>query len=300
MSWDVQRGREKERPLVSIVTPSYNQGRFIEENILSVKLQDYPNVEHIIVDGGSTDETLEILKKYEGTYNLRWVSEPDKGQADAVNKGFAIAKGEIIGWLNSDDVYFDKGTISAVVKAFNQWPEADIIYGDVVLINEHSVILKVQCFPRFSYARMLRGDYIGQPASFFRRRVIEQNKLNKDLHFVMDYEYWLRLGKHYNFVHINRVLAGDRNHPNRKILAQRDVMEAERKQVMRQYGQNFGFRYYFGRMWDKITAGAWGRILGLRYLWDLSPETSFACSIILNRNVRLLINQLWRKNKQLL
>jgi glycosyltransferase involved in cell wall biosynthesis len=125
--------RGKEGPLVSIVTPSYNQGQFIEETTLSVKNQDYPNIEHIVVYGGSTDEILEILKRYEGTYNLRWISEPDEGHADAVNKGFAMAKGEIISWLNSDDVYFDKGTISSVMEAFQRHSEADIVYGNCVI-----------------------------------------------------------------------------------------------------------------------------------------------------------------------
>lgn len=92
-------------PLVSIVTPSFNQGRFIEETILSVKNQNYPHIEHLIIDGGSTDETLDVIRRYEGTYNLRWVSEPDEGQADALNKGFRLARGEVLGWLNADDTY---------------------------------------------------------------------------------------------------------------------------------------------------------------------------------------------------
>ena len=105
----------KDLPLVSIVTPSYNQGKFIEDTILSVKNQSYPNIEHIVVDAGSTDGTLKILRKYEKEYNLKWVSEPDEGQSDAVNKGFEMAKGEIVDWINSDDVYFDTMTISYVV-----------------------------------------------------------------------------------------------------------------------------------------------------------------------------------------
>ncbi|MEM2568057.1 MAG: glycosyltransferase, partial [Candidatus Bathyarchaeia archaeon] len=104
----------KNDTLVSIITPSLNQGRFIRETLLSVKSQDYPCIEHIVIDGGSTDDTLMILKRYEGTYNLRWISEPDEGHSDAVNKGFRMAQGEIVGWLNSDDVYFDRSTVLAV------------------------------------------------------------------------------------------------------------------------------------------------------------------------------------------
>jgi len=125
----------EQQPLVSIVTPSYNQGQFIEDTILSVKNQDYSNIEHIIVDGGSTDNTLEILKEYENSYNLRWVSEPDNGQADAINKGFDMAKGEIIGWLNSDDTYFSSHVLTKVVEKFRQ-TEAKIVFGNDVLINQ--------------------------------------------------------------------------------------------------------------------------------------------------------------------
>lgn len=153
-------------PKISIVTPSYNQGQFIEETILSVKNQDYPNIEHIIVDGGSTDRTLEILKKYEGTYKIYWISEPDEGQADAVNKGFALAKGEIIGWLNSDDVYFDTHVITRVVQCFNRRKNFDIIYGNLALINKTGLILKIDVAPGFTRSRLLRGAFIPQPATF--------------------------------------------------------------------------------------------------------------------------------------
>ncbi|MCD6361181.1 MAG: glycosyltransferase, partial [Armatimonadetes bacterium] len=113
-----------ENPLVSIVTPSYNQGEFIEETILSVKNQDYPNIEHIVVDGGTTDNTVAILKKYDGTYNMRWLSEPDKGQSDEVNKGWGLCQGQIVGWLNSDDTLAEKRTISYVVEQFKLHQDA--------------------------------------------------------------------------------------------------------------------------------------------------------------------------------
>ena len=114
-------------PLVSIITPSYNQGMFIEDTILSVKNQDYQNVEHIIIDGGSTDNTMDILKRYEGAYNMRWTSEPDRGQSDARNKGWRASNGQIVGWLNSDDVYLEKNTIGYVVEQFASHQDADIV-----------------------------------------------------------------------------------------------------------------------------------------------------------------------------
>jgi glycosyltransferase involved in cell wall biosynthesis len=114
------------KPLVSIVTPSYNQGRFIEATLLSVRNQDYPNIEHLVIDGGSSDNTVEILEKYEKVYNLKWISEPDKGQSDAVNKGFERARGLIIGWLNSDDIYIDQQVISYIVSKSKEFSDADV------------------------------------------------------------------------------------------------------------------------------------------------------------------------------
>jgi len=281
------------RPLVSIVTPSFNQGRFIEENIRSVKCQDYPNIEHIVIDGGSTDNTVEILKKYEGIYNLRWVSEPDEGHADAVNKGFAMAQGEIIGWLNSDDVYFDRGAISAVVEAFQKHPEADIIYGDVAYMWEDGTILRVQCVPGFRYSRLLRGCFLEQPSVFFRRHVVEEHKLDKRLKVAIDYEYWLRIGKLYRFVHIPRILAADRNHSGRISVAQADKLKAVGTQLRQQYlGQPSPWlRLEWGL--DKIVSGLPRRLKGLVLLYCLRKKKDFAFNAKVICNMRTIRNQLF-------
>lgn len=227
----------KDKTLVSIVTPSYNQGRFIEDTLLSVKNQDYPNIEHIVVDGGSTDNTLEILRKYEKEYNLIWISEPDEGQSDAVNKGFRMASGEIIGWVNSDDGYFDVSAVSSVVKFFDKYDDADIIYGDVVRIDENNLILFIIKNRKFNYNYLKKTCSIWQPAAFFRRKIIDKFELDTSLDIAMDYDFWLRIGKKHRFQYANRIFAVDRIHKKRKIVARRDEMIKESVYVSKEYGQ---------------------------------------------------------------
>jgi len=282
-------------PLVSIVTPSYNQGQFMKENLLSVKSQDYPNIEHVVIDGGSTDGTVEILKRYEGTYKMRWISEPDEGHADAVNKGFAMAQGEIIGWLNSDDVYFDRGTFIAVVEAFQKHPEADIIYGDVAYIWEDGTILRVQCVPGFCYSRLLRGCFLEQPGVFFRRHVVENHKLDKRLKVAIDYEYWLRIGKQYRFVHIPRILAADRNHRGRISIAQADKLKAVGAQLRQEYLGDYSLWLRLEWELDKIFSGLPRRLKGLLLLLALRRKEDFAFDAKVLLNIRMIRNQLMPK-----
>jgi len=229
---------ENDKPLVSIVTPSYNQGRFIEDTLLSVMNQDYPNIEHLVIDGGSTDNTVEILRKYEKEYNLRWLSESDEGQSDAVNKGFKMAKGGIVGWLNSDDVYFDTTVISYIVDKFEEFKQADVIYGNFVVIDETGSVLKIIRTLNWDYKRLLRNCFIGQPATFFRRKVVLENRLEKDLHLSMDYEFWLRLGGNYNFTKVNKILAGFRFYEGTKSFSNREKHRIESKGLMAKYGQD--------------------------------------------------------------
>lgn len=272
------------RPAVTIITPSYNQGRFIEQTLLSVKHQDYPYVEHIIVDGGSRDETLDILKQYEEKSKMRWISEPDKGQADAVNKGFALASGQIIGWLNSDDVYFDKAAIGSVVDAFRNSPTTDILYGHVAYVDEGGQIMRIQCLPSFSKGRLLRGCFLEQPGVFFRRHVMEEERLDVELQYTMDYEYWLRIvNRQREFSLLNRIVAADRSHAGRKMIAASQHVLSEGIQTQMRYGfRNTLWQRWAGN-WDRYVLGSFRRMHGLMLLLALflhgTDKLAFTCGL---------------------
>ncbi len=220
---------------VSIITPSYNQGRFIEETILSVKNQDYPNIEHIIIDGGSTDGTIEILKRYD---HLIWVSEPDNGQTNAINKGFRMATGDILTYLNSDDLLLP-GAVRAVVDAFNIYPEVDFVYGNYTIIDSkgnHLLSRKTINYDRnvLIYGRAL----IAQPASFFRRDVIEKiGLLDESYDFCMDLEFWIRAALNgIRFQRLDFPLAAQRLHNDAKTMNMGWKLNDEHRRILNQYG----------------------------------------------------------------
>ena len=221
---------------ISIVTPSLNQGKFIEEAILSVLNQDYPNFEYIIVDGGSEDETLCILKKYSSkTGKLRWISERDRGQSDALNKGLRMVTGDVIGWLNADDRYLP-GCFQRVVKFFKENPEVDIVYGDYRFINEVGNIIKLRKEIDFNLfvLKYLHVLYIPSTATFFRRRIIDDgNFLKDDYRYAMDYEFFLRIAlKGYRFAHIGEYLADFRWHPESKSTKAAKKQQEERERAL--------------------------------------------------------------------
>lgn len=222
-----------DKPLVSIVTPSYNQGQFIEDTILSVKNQDYPNIEHIIVDGGSTDNTLEILKKYEGTYNMRWVSEPDEGQADAINKGFMQSRGQILAWLNADDTYLFSAVSTAVAYLIKHL-EADLVYGNIYIIDEQGNELKICRTVPYDIHMHLAGVFIvPQQAAFWRREAFfRAGMLNPKLQFSLDGELWLKMAKMGMELHfIDKILANFRMHPASKTVSKARLAKEESRQV---------------------------------------------------------------------
>lgn len=204
--------------LVSVIMPSFNQAQFLRESIETVLNQDYPSVELIVVDGGSTDGTIDILNSYAhlGPHRFRFVSEPDRGQAHALNKGLAMANGTILGWLNSDDIY-NPGAISKAVAAFRRHPDWVMVYGKANYINERSEILRPYDTKPFDRDLLLRECFICQPASFLMRDVVmELGGLNETYQFCMDYELWLRIAKNHSAGFINDVLANYRLHDSSK------------------------------------------------------------------------------------
>ncbi len=196
-------------PTISIVTPCLNDARFIDDAIRSVLDQGYPNVEHIIIDGGSTDETLTILKRYP---HLKWISEPDQGLTDALNKGLRRATGEIIGWLNSDDYYLP-GAFTSVAAAFDRNDTMDIVYGDFEFVDLGKRPLGRLRNSRFDpMILMFYRNYIPSNAAFWRRRIIDDGHfLDTSFKVVMDWDWWLQLTTlGYQFLFIPENLAAFR------------------------------------------------------------------------------------------
>lgn len=232
-----------DRPLVSIVTPSLNQGRYLEEAIVSVLEQDYPRIEHIVIDGGSTDGSVEILQRYSG---VRWASEPDTGQASAINKGFRLADGEVYAWLNADD-YLLPGAVSAAVEALQE-TRAGLVHGGWRRVDEKGGVLRdVQVAP-FEYRRQLEeANAVCQPGSFFTREAYwAVGGVDERYRYAMDYELWLKLGGRFRVCHVDRVQAAYRYHDQSKSMAEYDAFGPETIRASRAHGGPFFSEMYLG------------------------------------------------------
>jgi glycosyltransferase involved in cell wall biosynthesis len=231
-------------PLVSIVTPCFNAARFLETTIQSVLAQDYPRIEYLVMDGGSTDGTLDILRSHAG--QLTYVSGPDSGAADAIGKGFAKAGGEILAWLNADDTYLP-GAVSRAVEAMAANPDAGAVYGEGSWTGSDGEILGRYPTASWSPAMFARECCICQPACFMRREAVEAvGALNPVWQASFDYDLWIRLSKRYRFVHIPECLATSRMHPANKTLGQRKTVFTETIALL---GQHYGYvpvRWIYG------------------------------------------------------
>lgn len=226
---------------ICVIIPCYNSAEFIEETILSILNQDYPNLQCVVVDGGSTDGTLSILDKYQSN-RLSWISEKDNGQSDAINKGLQLVKGDIVTYLNADDVY-EQNCFRDVSEFFTKFPDQKWLYGNCRIINENGkeirkLITQYKNFwqRHYGYSRLLVMDFIAQPSVFWRTELTDELGLfDINNHLTMDYEYWLRIGAKYKPGFINEYLARFRLHSTSKSATRFHAASTEALGIAREY-----------------------------------------------------------------
>jgi glycosyltransferase involved in cell wall biosynthesis len=227
-----------DEPLVSILTPSFNQSRWLKDNLKSVQAQTYRNIEQIVVDGGSSDATTQILKK--SASNVRWTSEPDRGQSHALNKAFDQSNGGIIGWINSDDAYADRRAVAEAVAMLERYPEVGVVYGHGIVLSESNDFMQALWSPHYSERLLKLGVLFLQPSLFFRRSVLPTPLVREDLNYVMDWALFLALqGRGVGFKRVPLVVGVDRHQAQRKTL-QMSELDSEIGRVIEAQGLGYG------------------------------------------------------------
>lgn len=251
-------------PKISIVTPSYNQAQFLERTILSVLNQNYPNLEYIIIDGGSADKSVEIIKKYE-KYLAYWVSEKDRGQADAINKGFAVSKGEILCWLNSDDTFLP-GALKKADEFFKSHYDVGMVYGMAHLIDETDNIIDDYPTESFNYKKLAMFNFICQPSAFFKKDAYYAvGGIDIELHFACDYDLWIRIVDKFKIEYLPDFLATFRLHEESKSVIEHSALERDSESL------RIALKYYH---WAPVN-----RVYGYCYHFIKSKIPSYLARI---------------------
>ena len=258
-------------PKISVVIPSYNQGQFLEETISSVINQQYPNLELFVVDGGSNDNTVDVIKKYE-QHITWWVSEKDKGQSHAINKGFAKATGEIITWLCSDDLY-TPGTLHKVADYFsNQGDNVGLVYGGITTFKDCVDLRNNWGYKDKSLERYLAGMAFSQPAAFYRKKYIDKvgGKLNEELHYGMDFDLFCRLALVCDFVPVTDIFARYRLHYQSKSVSQANLFMADWNKTFVNLCNNLGWNSLIDRL--RSTGVVDESVFKWHYKFSFTPE----------------------------
>jgi len=245
-------------PKISIVTPSFNQSAYLEEALWSVKNQNYSHLEHIIVDGASTDGSVDILRHYAslaGWGHLRWLSEPDRGQTNAINKGFRLATGHIFAYLCADDRYAPDA-FHFVTAFFQHDSEVDLVYGECHFIDEGGTLVRRKKPVPFDVPRLLRSNCIWQPTVFFRSRVWQEvGPFNEQLDFAMDYEYWLRASRSCVIKNVDHHIAYYRWHRDSKTVSREREQLREAYRVSCEFGGGGPLSWYLHHIYWPNTSG---------------------------------------------
>ncbi len=253
------------QPLISIITPSFNQAKYLEQTIQSVISQDYSSMEYLIIDGGSTDGSKEIIEKYSDRISW-WVSEKDNGQADAVNKGLKQAKGKYIGWLNSDDLYIP-GAIHQAVELLEMNPETVFVFGNVKSIDENGKVTNIMRYDHWKLSDLMHFNIIGQPGVFIRKENLDRvGGLDLNYHFLLDHHLWLRLAVDSDIIFSDRVWAAARFHPLAKNVASAPDFGKEAIRLAKWMESSVLFKDLWVENKNKVWAGAYR--IKARYLLD--------------------------------
>lgn len=272
--------------LVSILTPSFNQVRWLPDNLRSVEAQTYPHVEHIVVDGGSSDGTVELLRKTGPS--VRWISEPDHGQSEALNKAYYRSSGDIVGWLNSDDAYYSRDAIADAVEAFRTDTQIALVYGHGLLVTSEGLIIQTVWAPPFSKPLLTIHNFILQPTVFMRRSFLGDRLVDESYGYTMDRELWLRLcmSGPGSFRRLSTIVSVDRHHAQRKSYTMPDVRRTDRARLARTFGTPNGMASGLVAKAVKMSL----RVAGVTLLRDVSHDP--ACPSHLDSKLRLLVRQL--------
>ena len=243
-------------PFVSVITPSYNQGKYIQKTIESVLSQDYPNIEHWIVDGGSTDQTIEILKKFEGKIN--YISERDEGQADAINKGVKLSKGEILLILNSDD-YLNEGAVSSAVRWLCENPDVVAVYGECYVVDEHDKILSKTNKKNFNAEQIICAELIlPQSSVFFRRSAfIAVGGCDRDIRYCPDYNLWAKMSCKFKMLHVDEYWSFFRENPNSQVAGKRYLTTRQRRLTIKRMLNHPEYSQIVSKLWRRAFASTY-------------------------------------------